>query len=355
MVSKKKQVTPAQALLKRYRDPSKPGSLGGVERFAKTWKISNKRAQNLLRKDLAYTLHRPRRRKGFPTLPIKVMSRDEQWQADLIETQNIAKENKGIRYLLTVIDILSKYAWVQPLKDKKGPTVVKAFDQILKEGRQPLKLQTDKGKEFYNKDMSAWLKKNNIHHFSTGGDAKAAVVERFNRTLKERLYRYFTAANTLTFTDVLPELVYGYNASIHSSIKMAPQEVTLQNEKQVWNTLYGKPPKIRKPTLKKGDKVRLNKIHRPFAKGYLPGWTEEVFLVEKVKPFPAYKITEWDGTPVDGTFYEEDLQKVTTDDVFRVEKVLKRRKNQLFVKWKGWPDKYNSWINTEDVRDPTQS
>jgi len=355
MVSKKKQVTPAQALLKRYRDPSKPGSLGGVERFAKTWKISNKRAQNLLRKDLAYTLHRPRRRKGFPTLPIQVMSRDDQWQSDLIETQNIAKENKGIRYLLTVIDILSKYAWVQPLKDKKGPTVVKAFDQILKEGRQPLKLQTDKGKEFYNKDITQWLKKNNIKHFSTGGDAKAAVVERFNRTLKERLYRYFTAANTLTFTDVLPELVKGYNASIHSSIKMAPQEVTLKNEKQVWKTLYGKPPKPRKPTLKKGDKVRLNKIHRPFAKGYLPGWTEEVFLVKKVIPFPAYKITEWDGTPIDGTFYEEDLQKVTTDDVFRVEKVLKRRKNQLLVQWKGWPDKYNSWISKEDVRDPTQS
>ena len=355
MVSKKKQVTPAQALLKRYRDPSKPGSLGGVDRFAKTWKISNKRAQNLLRKDLAYTLHRPRRRKGFPTLPIKVMSRDDQWQADLIETQNIAKENKGIRYLLTVIDILSKYAWVQPLKDKKGPTVVKAFDQILKEGRKPLKLQTDKGKEFYNKDMTQWLKKNNIKHFSTGGDAKAAVVERFNRTLKERMYRYFTAANTLKFTDVLSDLVKGYNASTHSSIKMAPKEVTLKNERQVWNTLYGKPRKHRKPTLEKGDMVRLNKIHRPFAKGYLPGWTEEVFLVDKVKPFPAYKITEWDGTPVEGTFYEEDLQKVYVADVFRVEKVLKRRKNQLLVKWKGWPDKYNSWISTKEVRDPTKS
>ena len=101
--------------------------------------------------------------------------------------------------------------------------------------------------------------------------------------------------------------------------------------------------------------MRLNKIHRPFAKGYLPGWTEEVFLVDKVKPFPAYKLTEWDGTPVEGTFYEEDLQKVYVADVFRVEKVLKRRKNQLLVKWKGWPDKYNSWISTEDVRDPTKS
>ena len=322
MVSKKKQVTPAQALLKRYRDPSKPGSLGGVERFAKRWKISNKRAQNLLRKDLAYTLHRPRRRKGFPTLPIQVTSRDDQWQSDLIETQNIAKENKGIRYLLTVIDILSKYAWVQPLKDKKGPTVVKAFDHILKEGRKPLKLQTDKGKEFYNKDMTEWLKKNNIKHFSTGGDAKAAVVERFNRTLKERMYRYFTAANTLKFTDVLQDVVKGYNASTHSSIKMAPKEVTIKNERQVWNTLYGKPRKHRKPTLKKGDMVRLNKIHRPFAKGYLPGWTEEVFLVDKVKPFPAYKITEWDGTPVEGPFTRKTYKKCMRPMCFGSKKYL---------------------------------
>ena len=96
---------------------------------------------------------------------------------------------------------------------------------------------------------------------------------------------------------MLSDLVKGYNASTHSSIKMAPKEVTLKNERQVWNTLYGKPRKHRKPTLEKGDMVRLNKIHRPFAKGYLPGWTEEVFLVDKVKPFPAYKITEWDGTP----------------------------------------------------------
>ena len=208
------------------------------------------------------------------------MSKDDQWAADLIETQNIAKENQGIRYLLTVIDILSKYAWVQPLKDKKGPTVVKAFSKILEEGRKPLKLQTDKGKEFYNKDMTQWLKENNIVHFSTGGDAKAAVVERFNRTLKERLYRYFTAANTLQFTDILQDLVEGHNVSEHSSIQMAPKAVTDQNSPQVWKTLYGKPPKKRKPTLKKGDMVRLNKIHRPFEKEYLPGWTEEVFIVD---------------------------------------------------------------------------
>ena len=163
------------------------------------------------------------------------------------------------------------------------------------------------------------LKEHDIHHFSTAGDAKAAIAESFNKTLKGRLYRYFTAANTLTFTDILQDLVQGYNGSIQSSIKMAPKDVTAKNEGKVWKTLYCKPLKRRKPTLKKGDMVRLNKIHRTFEKGYLPGWTEEVFLVDKAIPFPAYKIKEWDGTPVEGTFYEEDLQKVYVADVFWVD------------------------------------
>jgi len=158
------------------------------------------------------------------------------------------------------------------------------------------------------------------------------VVERFNRTLKERLYRYFTAANTLKFDNVLPEVVQGYNATRHRSIGMAPQDVMWDNEEAVSKRLYGKRLKgKKKPKFKVGDRVRLNKIHRTFAKGYLPGWTEEVFVVHRVVPgpVPTYKIREWDDTPVQGTFYEEDLQKVHVSDVFRIEKVLKRQKKSM--------------------------
>ena len=97
--------------------------------------------------------------------------------------------------------------------------------------------------------------------------------------------------------------------------------------------------------------MRLNKIHRTFEKGYLPGWTEEVFVVHRVVPgpVPTSKIREWDDTPVQGTFYEADLQNVHVSDVFRIEKVLKRQKDRWLVKWKGWPDKYNSWIARGDV------
>ena len=102
-----------------------------------------------------------------------------------------------------------------------------------------------------------------------------------------------------------------------------------------------------------GDRVRLNKVHRTFEKGYLPGWTEELFVVHRVipGPIPTYKIHEWDGSPVEGTFYNADLQKVqlADDALFRIEKVLKRQKDQVLVKWQGWPDKYNSWIPSRAI------
>ena len=257
-----------------------------------------------------------------------------------------------------MIDAFSKYAWAWPIKKKTGKDVTDAFAKKLKEakGRKPQTLQTDAGKEFYNQTFQTLMKTQEIHHFSTHGDAKASIVERFNRTLKSKLYRYFTAANTLKYVDILPKLVNQYNRTYHRSIKTTPAKVTTSNTKEVWNNLYGKyqTKKKKKPAFKVGDKVRLNKKFRPFKKGYLPGWTEEVFQVRKVVPgmVTTYKVQELDDTPLQGTFYVWDLQKVHVDEAtyFRVEKVLKRQKDKLFVKWKGYPSKYNSWINKKDLK-----
>ena len=254
-----------------------------------------------------------------------------------------------------MVDVFSKYAWVRPLTRKTGVEVEKAFESILKEGRKPLRLQTDDVKEFYNKTMKAFLRRHNILHFSTKGDTKASVVERFNRTLKERLYRYFTAKNTLDYKSALPDVVRGHNSTPHSSIGLAPDRVTLSNSAKVWETLYGKRLKKTQPVaLQQGDRVRLNKKFCTFKKGYLPGWTEEVFIVDKVKPgpVPTYKITEWDGSPLEGTFYNQDLQKVqvSDDSLFRIEKVIRRRGNKMLVRWKGWPQKYDSWIDKTSTR-----
>ena len=144
--TKRKKLDVSQQWFARYHDPRTPGSLGGEQRFARAHQIPLKKAQRVLKRDWAYTLHKPRRRR-FPTLPVMVGGLDDQWVADLVEVQPLAKYNRGIRYLLTVLDVLSKYAWVQPLKAKTGVALVKAFDKILKQGRQPNRLQTDRGTE----------------------------------------------------------------------------------------------------------------------------------------------------------------------------------------------------------------
>ena len=163
------------------------------------------------------------------------------------------------------------------------------------------------------------------------------------------MFRCFTANNTLKYIDVLPALVKTYNHTFHRSIKEIPVNVTPKNQKEIWYRLYGskKGMKVKKPQCKVGDKVRLNKKFRPFKKGYLSGWTEEVFLVKQIytkKPVVTYKLTEWDETPVKRSFYQEDVQKIVLsgDALFRIDQVLKRQGKQVFVSWKGWPSKYNS-------------
>ena len=217
---KKRRVSWADA----YETPSLRGSLGGVARLAQAHGVPVSRARAKLQGLLSYTLHKPRRRR-FPTLPVVVHGMDDQWVADLVEMQPLKKWNRGMRYLLTVVDVLSKYAWVEPLKSKTGVAVAAAFERILKRarGRHPVRLQTDAGKEFYNHTFQALMTRRKIHHFSTYGDTKASVVERFNRTLKERMYRYFTARNTYRYVDALPALVQGYNRTKHRSIGMPPR------------------------------------------------------------------------------------------------------------------------------------
>ena len=221
--------------------------------------------------------------------------------------------------------------------------MVKAFDKILRQGRQPNRLQTDRGKEFYNRTFKQWTQKHGIHHFSTYGDAKAALVERFNRTLKERLYRYFTAANTFQFVDELPGLVEGYNATRHRAIGMAPQDVTWNNEEAVWKRLYSKWLKQKpvRPKSQVGDRMRLNKVHRTFEKGYLPSWIEEVFLVHRVipGPIPTYKIHEWDEPPCKAPFTTLICKKCSwrTMPCFAQKRYLSGRKTECWSSGKGGP------------------
>jgi len=164
---------------------------------------------------------------------------DDQFQADNVDMQSFEKDNKGYRYTLTVIDIFLRYAWVIPLKSKRGDDVRDAFVTILRE-RKPVNTQFDEGKEFYNRTVKELLEKVGIEYFSTYSDKKAAIVERFNRILKTRMWKYFTANNSRTWLPVLHKFVNSYNQSYHSSISMTPTEASKEeNHNTVWWNLYG--------------------------------------------------------------------------------------------------------------------
>ena len=171
-----------------YKDPKVAGALGGIVRFAKTHGIPVKQVKKALERDVAYTLHKPVLR-SFPTSRVQVMGIDDQWVADLVGMQKLSKYNRGTKYLLTIVDAFSKTAWVEPVKDKSGPKMKEAFINVLKRAkpRKPKHLQTDKGTEFYNAPLQRYFEHVGIRHFSTSGDAKAGLVERFNRTLKGRI------------------------------------------------------------------------------------------------------------------------------------------------------------------------
>ena len=319
-------------------------------------KISRKQVQNWLSQQDVHTLHKPSRR-HYKRSRVIVPGIDAQFQVDLVDLQNLSRYNNGYKYLLACLDIFSKYAWVVPLKTKQGQELVKAFQTILSSRRKPLKLQTDQGTVFLNRLFQIFLRDNNIEFFTVNSGLKASVVERFNRTLKGRMYKYFTVKNTLTYIDVLPQLVKSYNNTYHRSIKMKPTQVTKANEAKVWETLYGNDVNKRvRFKLAVGDRVRISKAKRLFEKSYLPNFTEELFTVYKrmARQVPVYKLKDDAGEILGGTFYETELQKIIKNgDVYRVEKVLRKRKRkgvvEYFIKWKGCPDKFNSWVPESNI------
>ena len=195
---------------------------------------------------------------------------------------------------MCVIDIFSKNAWVVPLKDKKGVSIVDAFQKILDDSnRKPNKIWVDKGSEFYNNSFKKWLKDNDIEMYSIHNEGKSVVAERFIRTLKN---------------------------------------------------------KIKKNKNKVGDHVRISNYKNIFAKGYIPNWSEEVFIISKIKntvPW-TYVINDLNGEEIIGTFYGKELQKTNRKE-FRIEKVRKKKGDKLYVKWKGYDNSFNSWIDKKDL------
>ena len=254
---------------------------------------------------LADELHKPIIRK-FNKRKLYSQFKDNIWGVDLADMQSLSRKNKDIKYLLCAIDLYSKYTFVIPLKDKKGISIVNAFNKIIKQSnRKPNKIWVDQGGEFYNNVFEKWLSDNNIVMYSTYSEGKSVAAERFIRTLKNKLYKHMTATGKKAYYDVLDDVVKKYNNAKHSTIKMKPIDVRDKN-KRVYIDEYNEKD-IR---FKVGDRVRISKFKNIFAKG-CTNWSSEIFIVDKVDdtiPY-TYNLKDLNDEEIRGSFYDRELQK----------------------------------------------
>jgi transposase InsO family protein len=299
-----------------YYNLAQPESFTGFHALSKAAAekgISQSEVKRWLHSQNTYTRHFPVR-KNIKRNRVVVYAIDELWQADLVELIPLAKHNNGYRYILTVIDVLSKYAWGKLLKTKSGAEVAKAFASIFKQGRVPSSIMTDKGKEFLNSDVRKVMKHNKVNLFTSESELKASVCERFNRTLKSRMWKYFTATKTFRYHKQLPKFLSAYNKSFHRSIQMTPKDVNQKTFKTAWDALYDSSWPILKQNMAKpkyavGDLVRIYKYKPVFYKGYEANYTDEVFVVHNcIRRTPyVYKLRDSTGDTIDGVFYEPEL------------------------------------------------
>ena len=181
--------------------------------------------------------------------------------------------------------------------------------------------------------------------YSTNNEGKSVVAERFIRTLKSKIYKHMTSISKNVYIDKLDDIVNECNIAYHTTIKMKPIDV---KDNTYINT--DKETNDKDPKFKVGDHVRISKYKNIFAKGYTPNWSEEVFVIKKVKNTVSwtYVINDLNGEEIMGTFYEKELQK-TNQEEFRIEKVIKRKGDKMYVKWKGYDNSFNSWIDKKDL------
>jgi len=344
-----------------YTEPGHPIAFSGITNVYNYYKgrIPLDRIKYILSGKESYSLHREFH-KNKRNISFSRFKR-YQFQMDLVEIQNLAEKNDGVRYLFNVIDTFTRYAFVRPLQDKKGSTVVKAFKSILIEAEdKPFMIVMDRGTEFNNEQFKRLCQTLNIKLINPSASTHAAFVERFNRTLQNIIYKYMTENETNRFIDMLPELVKTYNTRYHRIIKMSPEDAERdpENALRINEEISKADEKLKrkKPLYKIGDYVRIAKQKGKFSRGYNEQTTHEIFKIDRIdvaKKIPLYHLVEYNGREqIMGGFYEFELTPVNTE-IFRIERIIRRRrfqgKNQLYVKWKGFSDQYNEWINEDQI------
>ena len=263
---------------------------------------------------IAQELHK-RVIKNFKTRRIIINGIDEIWACDLLIMIQYSKQNRGYKYLLNVIDCFSKYVWCVALKEKTGSSVTDAFVQILKKSkRKPSLLHADMGKEFVNSTFKKMLEEYKIKLYHTFSENKSSIIERFNRSLNEKLRLHFEINKNFHWYKILPAILKEYNEKdVHRTTGMTPAKASLkQNEEKIYSRMYPlKKFRLQKPIFKIDDRVRIIKKKNRFGNKYTQNWTTEIFVVSDIHytdPI-TYSIKALDGEEILGKFYRQELQK----------------------------------------------
>lgn len=296
---------------------------------------------------IATELHASARR-SYPRRRVIVYGKNDLFQADLVDMQQYSAVNKSYNYILFIIDCFTKRLFYAALKTKRGEEVTAAAGKIFAQNRPNL-LHVDQGREFYNKNFEALVKKHNIKMYSTFSVLKASIIERVNRTIKARMFKEFTSRGSHVWITILPALVDGYNNSMHRTIGMTPMQADARPSRVKLKYDVEKTGKIK---FSVGDKVRISVYKGVFTKGYLPNWSTEIFTIIKVnKSTPTTFILEdYTGSPIAGGFYAEEIRRTMHPDDYLVEKVIRTKGRRVFVRWLGFTDEHNSWINKTDLK-----
>lgn len=345
----KKKFRPSD-LARVYFNPRSPGGYGGVARLQRETKAPIKAVKQWLRSQDAYALHKSSR-KRLKSDQIVVSGVDHMWCSDLMDCQKLSSDNDGYNYIMVVVDALSKFGWVKPLINKEGQNVSDGLRDIVRTShRSPRMFRTDRGVEYTNNKMQRTLSELGIRHIIADHRTKEAIAERFIRTIKDRIWRYFTATNSTRYIDVLQDLLHSYNHTVHRTIRRRPVDVTIKNGEDIWRQLYGHllSKKIGNlPDLKVGDVVLISKDKNIFAKGYTRRWVIERFKISDIKGGHAgvfrYKLKDLEGDEVLSTFKREELQRIIPKERI-VQRVLKSRNGRTKVTWRGYPTHLETYL-----------
>ena len=272
---------------------------------------------------------------------------------DLVDMSQYSKMNKGYKYIFTNIDVFSKIAYAFPLKTKKIQDIKPCFEKIF-EKNKPKYIWSDKESAFLSKEMQQFFKNNNVKIYHTNSHLKAVVVERFNRSLRELMMKEFVKNNNTVWYNILPKLIKIYNNRYHSTIKMKPIQVNKSNEKHIKENIYTYNKTTKNPKFKIGDLVRISLKRRLIFDKQSSNikWSEELFKIHSINRSNVitYKIKDLNNEIIDGIFYEKELQKSkNTSEVYIIEKIIRKNKDKYLVKWRGYSDDLNTYVNKDDI------